>query len=92
MTYEIFPTPAYVNSIETHKKHGNKKLLAKIERFIDELAEHPRTGTGKVERLKHYQDREVYSRRINREHRLIYEVIDDKIIVVLISAYGHYDD
>ena len=33
-----------------------------------------------------------WSRRITRKHRLIYEIIDDRVVVIVITAYGHYDD
>lgn len=63
----------------------------KVQKFIDELRAHPRTGTGKPERLKHYKN-ETWSRRINRKHRLVYEIKEEIITVKVISAYGHYDD
>ena len=65
--------------------------LSKLAKLLTELREHPRTGTGQVERLKHFQN-ETWSRRITREHRLVYEIHDDKILVLVISSYGHYDD
>ena len=34
----------------------------------------------------------MYSRRINRKHRLVYEVYEEKKIVKIISAWNHYDD
>ncbi len=77
--------------IAKHKKSGNVKLLKKIANLLDELELHPRDGTGQVEQLKHFGTREVYSRRIDKKHRLIYEIIDDMVVVVLISAYGHYE-
>ncbi len=66
---------------------GYKKAL----RLIDELYEHPRTGTGKPEMLKG-DLKGRWSRRINRKHRLIYRIEDIEVTVLVISAYGHYDD
>ena len=54
-----------------------------------ELQEHPRTGTGQVEPLKYYKE-ETWSRRINREHRLVYRIHDDIVEVLVLSTYGHY--
>lgn len=34
----------------------------------------------------------VYSRRINIEHRLVYEVLKEEKIVKIVSLWGHYDD
>ncbi len=89
--YEILYSDKSVKDIKKHDKNGNKKLVKKISGFIAELQKHPREGTGQVERLKHYGDREVYSRRIDREHRLVYEIEEDRVLVLLISAYGHYE-
>jgi toxin YoeB len=45
--------------------------------------------TGQVEPLKGY-DGSVYSRRITREHRLVYKVYDDVVEVLILSTFGHY--
>ena len=71
-----------------HKKSGNKLILKKIVTFLEEIAEHPYSGTGKPEPLK-YDLSGKWSRRINQEHRLVYEVIES--IVKIHSAKGHYD-
>ena len=52
----------------------------------------PKKGTGHVEALLGYGDREVYSRHINKKHRLVYEVLIEKRKVVMLSCYGHYED
>lgn len=58
---------------------------------MDELREHPLTGTGKPEQLKHYEIT-TWSRRINQKHRLVYRIEHDKIIILVLSAWGHYQD
>ncbi len=73
--------------IRYHKKSGNKAILNKITLFLEELTEHPFTGTGKPEPLNHNLTG-AWSRRINKEHRPIYEVKDD--IVLVLSVRGHY--
>ncbi|MCL4170798.1 UNVERIFIED_CONTAM: hypothetical protein GTU68_048766, partial [Idotea baltica] len=72
-------------------KSGDKKLLQKIEVLLEELIEHPRTGTGQPEKLKYLLEG-FYSRRINKKHRLIYAIEDEIITVVIVSAYSHYGD
>lgn len=79
------------NDLERHKKSGNKKLAEKVYNLFVELAEHPRTGTGKPEQLRHMEG-EVWSRRIDSKHRLVYEIREAELIVIAISAYGHYGD
>jgi toxin YoeB len=55
------------------------------------LVEHPTTGTGHPKQLS--GDRAgQWSRRINQKHRLLYMIDGDKVVVLLLSAYGHYDD
>lgn len=76
------------DDIKLHKKSGNKAVVNKITLLLEELIQHPFTGTGKPEPLKHALTG-IWSRRINREHRLVYEV-NDKVIFVL-STKGHYE-
>lgn len=65
------------------------KALRKLGHLLDEIADHPRTGTGQCERLKHYEE-ETWLRRITREHRLVYKIYDDTVIVLVVTAFGHY--
>jgi toxin YoeB len=87
MSYHLDFTDKAKEDIAAHKKSGNKKVLNKLLIFFDELVEHPFTGTGKPEQLKHSLSG-LWSRRINQEHRLVYEVTDT--IVFILSAKGHY--
>jgi toxin YoeB len=56
------------------------------------IQENPFQGIGKPEPLKHNLSG-VWSRRINQEHRIIYEIIDENTIEILniISLKGHYE-
>ena len=63
--------------------------VRKLAQLLDELKEHPHTGTGQVEPLKGY-DGTVYSRRIMKEHRLVYKIYDDVVEVLILSTFGHY--
>jgi toxin YoeB len=87
MGYHLNFTDKAKEDIEAHKKAGNKAVLNKLLKLLEELSEHPFTGTGKPEVLKHSLSG-CWSRRINQEHRLVYEVSDDTVIVL--SAKGHY--
>ena len=71
-------------------KAGDKATLKKLNTLLDELYDHPKTGTGKPEQLKGYLNR--WSRRITEKHRLVYEIQEEIVIVLVISVYGHYDD
>ncbi len=73
------------------RKSGNKAVLKKLDVLLNELTEHPYSGTGHVERLKHYGE-QTWSRRISDKHRLVYRVYEEVVLVLVLSAYGHYDD
>ncbi len=91
MIYRLRLTPNALMDIQRHKKSGDKKLLKKIEVLLEELRKHPRTGTGQPEQLVH-DLQGLYSRRINRKHRLIYNIQDDIVTVIIMNAYSHYGD
>lgn len=90
MIYHLDFTEKALTDIEKLKKSGNKQALQKLLQFYLELQEHPRTGTGQVAQLKHFKE-ETWSRRITKEHRLVYRIYDDVVEVLVVSAYGHYE-
>lgn len=63
----------------------------KAGKFIEELKEHPRTGTGHPEQLKGDRSGQ-WSRQVTQKHRLIYEIFETEVHVDVLSAYGHYGD
>ncbi|MBR5804160.1 MAG: Txe/YoeB family addiction module toxin [Bacteroidaceae bacterium] len=89
---------AYNVIVTEDAQHDLKKLLyseqtayKKALKLIKELYEHPRTGTGKPEPLSGNRAGQ-WSRRISKKHRLIYEIHDTEVVVLVLTAYGHYDD
>lgn len=88
MAYQLDFTDKAKDDIAFFKMSGNKPILKKIKSLLEELTEHPFTGTGKPEILKHNLAG-LWSRRINQEHRLVYEVVGDTIVIIL-AAKGHY--
>jgi toxin YoeB len=74
-----------------HYKSGNKSVIRRIEKIFVELSNTPYEGTGKPELLK-YNFAGYWSRRINKKDRIIYKVIEDRIVVLVVSAIGHYGD
>lgn len=67
------------------------KAFKKLLKLESELKEHPRSGTGRPEPLPFTRPGE-WSRRISQKHRLIYEIHDTEVVVIVISAFGHYGD
>ena len=72
-------------------KYDELKAFKKLGKLLEELMEHPCTGTGKPEQLK--GDRAgQWSRHITKRHRLVYEIHDAEVVVLVLTTYGHYDD
>ena len=91
MRYKLIRMPEAERHLQEWRKSGQKKTLLKIAALLEELCEHPTTGTGKVEQLK--GDLEgFWSRRINKESRLIYKIEEEIITVFVVSLKGHYGD
>ncbi len=86
--YRLVFTEDAQNDLRLLQKNA-PQAIKKLKKLLDELQIHPRTGTGKVEQLKHYAE-ETWSRRINKEHRLVYRIYDDVVEVLVLSTYGHY--
>ena len=73
---------------EYWKQQENLKIQKRISELIEDICKHPFTGKGKPEPLKH-ELAGLWSRRITRLHRIIYEVLDNKISII--SMMGHYE-
>jgi len=91
MKYEIIYSTEAEDDLLKHSKAGNKILLKKISKLLQELEEHPETGTGKPEQMK-YKKVEYWSRRIANNHRMEYIIDNDTESIFLISLWGHYGD
>jgi toxin YoeB len=65
----------------------DRKKALRIIKLIKEVQRDPFTGTGKPEPLKHELSG-CWSRRIDKEHRLVYQVKDDKIRIL--ACRYHY--
>lgn len=52
MSYVLELSETALEDIDKHKKSGDKSALKKIERLLNELMEHPTTGTGATRKVK----------------------------------------
>ena len=66
---------------------GERAILKRINRMIEEAVRDPGMGIGKPERLSHALSG-CWSRRITDEHRLVYQLRDDEHIIL--QARYHY--
>ncbi len=73
--------------IQFWKRSGDLKAMSRISALLDDIEQHPFSGIGKPEALK-YKLAGCWSRRITKEHRLVYRVATDEIEIV--SMRFHY--
>ena len=90
MSYILFFTEEAKKDLAGLKKN-EPAAFKKAKVLLNELQEHPRTGTGKPKPLG-YGYIGFFSRRISQKHRLVYSINDEKITVLVVAASGHYHD
>ncbi len=81
-----FSPQAFKDYIDWSKQ--NEEVFEKINELIKEILREPFKGKGKPEPLKGNL-KGSWSRRINHEHRLVYAVKNEEIIII--SCHGHYE-
>lgn len=72
-----------------HGQATDRTAVKRINRLLEDVLRDPFTGIGKPEQLRHVLQR-CWSRRIDEEHRLVY-LVDREDVVVLQARY-HYQD
>lgn len=65
----------------------DKSMVKKINELIKDISRHPFEGIGKPEPLR-FQLKGCWSRRIDQEHRLVYECADSEIRII--ACRFHY--
>ena len=88
---EIIFSPQAKEDLKYWKATGNKAIKQKIEKLLIALEQDPYRGIGKPEQLKHNLAG-TWSRRITKEHRMVYEINHKNQIIILdiLSLKGHY--
>jgi toxin YoeB len=64
----------------------DKKMLNRVNNLIKDIQRHAYSGIGKHEPLKHGLSG-YWSRRIDDEHRIIYKIEDDALLLVQIRYH-----
>lgn len=83
--------PSAQKEIHDLLKSGNEPAIHKFKELLNELKAHPQTGEGQPEAL-HGKLEGLWSRRINHEDRLIYQIQEEPPKVIVLSIKGHYED
>lgn len=66
----------------------DKAMLRRVNALIGDIRREPFAGIGKPEPLK-FNFTGYWSRRIDDEHRVVYKILDEEIIIAQLR--GHYD-
>jgi toxin YoeB len=90
MKYKIDYTKEAVKILKKWKK-SNPQSFKKLYDILPELEEHPKTGTGHPEPLKGGRSI-TYSRHLSGRDRVIYDIYDDVVTVLIFQLEGHYND
>lgn len=72
-------------------KKSNPRLFKKATTILLDIMEHPRTGLGHPEPLVGGNNI-TYSRHITADDRIVYNIYDDRITVIIVQAEEHYND
>jgi len=67
----------------------DRKMALRILKLIREVQRTPYEGTGQPEQLKH-DLAGCWSRRINQEHRLVYQVLEAEDRIRILACRYHY--
>ncbi|MDT2660211.1 Txe/YoeB family addiction module toxin [Enterococcus hulanensis] len=79
------------NSVKADlKKIKQFSLTAQFQKIVETLKDTPYLPTQAFEKLKPTQEGR-YSRRLNRQHRVVYKVKEEERIVEIYSAWTHYE-
>jgi toxin YoeB len=72
-------------------KKNDPNTSGRLGRVLLSILDTPCDGLGKPERLR-YKDEEIWSRRVDKKNRIVYEINNEKHLIVIISCLGHYDE
>lgn len=89
VNYKILITKAALKDKEKIK--GNKALESKVKNLIELISKNPYESPPSFEKLKGDLDG-LISRRINIQHRLVYQVYEEEKVVKIISMWTHYEN
>lgn len=89
-TYELQFTED-VLKIMAKWKRSNHNLFKKLSKVLADIQSHPRTGIAHPEPMVDGGGSR-FSRRITAHDRIIYDIYDDTVVVLVVDLEGHYND
>ena len=90
MMYKVEYSKAADKTLRKWKK-SNPVLFKKATKVLFDIMLHPRTGIGHPEALVGGNDI-TWSRHITADDRIVYDIYDERITVLVIQTESHYND
>jgi toxin YoeB len=87
MSHRIEISPLAERDLQWFREH-DRALYVKCFDLTRALAENPREGIGKPEHLKMLGG-DVWSRRLSHEHRMVYEIFSDRVVIAAHRYHYH---
>ena len=75
-------------ALKDFKKIKKSLLYPKFKKIINIIKINPYSKATEFEKLKGLEN--TYSRKLNSQHRVVYRIIDNKLIIEMISCWEHY--
>jgi toxin YoeB len=89
MSWKVILLPKAEQDLAWFRRH-DRALYVKCFDRVRDIMQEPRQGLGKPERLKYFE-REVWSRRVSHEDRLVYVIYPKEQQVEIVSCKSHYE-
>jgi toxin YoeB len=89
--FELFYTRKAKEDINFFKKNSAKDFK-KCKDLLDSICTNPKAGIGHPKPLSNSEGIEIWSRKVNKKDRMVYEIIEEDNLVVIHSTRSHYGD
>ena len=86
----MYKVEFHKRALKDIEKLKENKLESKAKRLVEIIKENPFQNAPPYEKLVGNLEGFI-SRRINIQHRLIYQVLEDKKVIRIISLWSHYE-
>lgn len=91
MPYQLYFTRQAIADWEILNRQGNSSLAVRAQRLLDQLKSNPFEPYPPYKKLNG-EFNGLYARRLNIQHRLVYQVIEESKAVKVVSMWTHYGD
>ena len=88
--YKVELPPEAEDDDQWLEKAKGRSYIDRVERLLEELARHPKTGIGRPKPLRGNLSG-LWSRRIDDHHLRLYAILEETVVVYVVGMRGHYD-